>query len=57
VSINPRAGKPAEPSDLVNVPRLITSYFAIKPDISQSISITAMIWMSNGPVTRTGFSV
>jgi len=33
VSINPRAGKPAEPSDLVNVPRLITSYFAIKPDI------------------------
>ena len=33
MSINPRAGKPAEPSDLVNVPRLITSYFAIKPDI------------------------
>ena len=30
--INPRAGKPAEPSMLVNVPRLVTAYFAGKPD-------------------------
>ncbi len=27
-----RAGKPAQASDLVNVPRLITSYYALKPD-------------------------
>jgi phosphoglucomutase len=32
--INPLAGKPAEPSMLVNVPRLVTAYFAGKPDAS-----------------------
>ena len=30
--INPKAGKPVEPSMLVNVPRLVTAYFAGKPD-------------------------
>jgi phosphoglucomutase len=30
--INPLAGKPAPPSMLVNVPRLVTAYFAGKPD-------------------------
>ncbi|MEJ2008978.1 MAG: phosphoglucomutase, alpha-D-glucose phosphate-specific, partial [Acidobacteriota bacterium] len=29
---HPRAGQPAEPSMLVNVPRLITAYYAGKPD-------------------------
>ena len=29
---NPRAGMPAEPSDLVNVPRLITAYYTGRPD-------------------------
>lgn len=33
---NPRAGKPADASDLVNVPRLITAYYALKPDVSVS---------------------
>ena len=32
--INPRAGQPALPSDLVNVPKLITAYYANKPDPS-----------------------
>jgi phosphoglucomutase len=32
--INPLAGKIAEPSMLVNVPRLVTAYFAGKPDPS-----------------------
>jgi phosphoglucomutase len=32
--INPLAGKPAPPSMLVNVPRLVTEYFALKPDVS-----------------------
>jgi phosphoglucomutase len=31
---DPRAGKPADPSQLVNVPRLITAYYALKPDVS-----------------------
>jgi phosphoglucomutase len=31
---NPAAGKPVDPSSLVNVPRLITAYFASKPDPS-----------------------
>ena len=30
--VNPLAGKTAEPSMLVNVPRLVTAYFAEKPD-------------------------
>ena len=29
---NPAAGKPVDPSALVNVPRLVTAYFAGKPD-------------------------
>ncbi|HXH48312.1 MAG TPA: phosphoglucomutase (alpha-D-glucose-1,6-bisphosphate-dependent) [Terriglobia bacterium] len=32
--VHPRAGKPAEPSMLVNVPRLITAYYAGRPDPS-----------------------
>ena len=32
--VNPLAGKTAEPSMLVNVPRLVTAYFAGKPDPS-----------------------
>jgi phosphoglucomutase len=31
---DPRAGKPADPSQLVNVPRLITAYYSLKPDVS-----------------------
>jgi phosphoglucomutase len=33
-NVNPLAGKPAPPSMLVNVPRLVTEYFALKPDVS-----------------------
>jgi phosphoglucomutase len=29
---DPRAGQPAAPSDLVNVPRLVTAYYAVHPD-------------------------
>ena len=29
---NPAAGKPVDSADLVNVPRLVTAYFAAKPD-------------------------
>ena len=32
MSINPLAGKPADPKMLVNVPRLVTAYFAEQPD-------------------------
>jgi phosphoglucomutase len=32
MAINPTAGKPADPQTLVNLPRLITSYYALKPD-------------------------
>lgn len=34
--IDPRAGKPADPDLLVNVPRLIANYYALKPDVSVS---------------------
>src|SRR5277367_5012693 len=30
--VSPMAGKPVDPSMLVNVPRLVTAYFAGKPD-------------------------
>jgi phosphoglucomutase len=32
MATDPRAGKPATPDMLVNVPRLITAYYALKPD-------------------------
>ncbi len=32
MTINPAAGKPADPSILVNVPRLITAYYELRPD-------------------------
>jgi phosphoglucomutase len=32
VSIDPRAGKPATPEMLTNIARLVTSYYALKPD-------------------------
>ncbi len=32
MAIHARAGQPADPSQLVNIPRLIASYYTIKPD-------------------------
>ena len=29
---NPAAGKPVDPASLANIPRLVTAYFASKPD-------------------------
>jgi phosphoglucomutase len=34
MNISPAAGKPADPSILVNIPRLISSYYALQPDLS-----------------------
>ncbi len=34
MEINPAAGKPADPSILTNIPRLITAYFSQQPDVS-----------------------
>jgi phosphoglucomutase len=34
VQINPAAGKPADPLILVNVPRLLTAYYELRPDPS-----------------------
>ena len=32
MSDSPRAGRPAEPADLANIPRLMTAYYALRPD-------------------------
>ena len=32
MAINPAAGQPALPSNLVNVPRLVTAFFVDRPD-------------------------
>jgi phosphoglucomutase len=34
MNVNPRAGKPADPAELVNVPDLVTAYYADAPDPS-----------------------
>jgi phosphoglucomutase len=34
MSLDPNAGKPAQPSMLVNVPRLITAYYTGRPDLA-----------------------
>jgi hypothetical protein len=36
MSVNPAAGKPADPSILVNVPKLVTAYYAIQPDANDA---------------------
>src|SRR5580698_2647347 len=32
MAIDPRAGKPADPATLTNIPRLISAYYSLKPD-------------------------
>jgi phosphoglucomutase len=34
MSVHPRAGQPAEPGDLIDVPRVVTAYYAEHPDAS-----------------------
>jgi phosphoglucomutase len=34
VSVHPRAGRPAEPADLVDIARLVTAYYTRQPDAS-----------------------
>src|SRR5580700_9801110 len=34
MKISPAAGKPADPSILVNVPKLVTAYYTLRPDPS-----------------------
>src|ERR1700683_5145281 len=34
MKINPAAGKPADPTILVNVPKLVTAYYSLQPDAS-----------------------
>ncbi len=34
MSVDPRAGKPPDPSMLVNIPRLMTAYYTRRPDPS-----------------------
>jgi phosphoglucomutase len=34
MNISPKAGKPADPSILVNVPKLVTDYYSVQPDLS-----------------------
>ena len=36
MKVNAAAGKPADPSMLVNVPKLVTAYYALRPDPSDS---------------------
>src|SRR5207249_10226584 len=35
MTANPRAGTPPDPSMLANIPRLMTAYYAIRPDPAQ----------------------
>jgi phosphoglucomutase len=41
MTTDPRAGKLPEPSQLVNIPRLITSYYSLKPDAAEKIQRVA----------------
>jgi len=36
VKVNAAAGKPADPSILVNVPKLVTAYYALRPDPNEA---------------------
>ncbi len=41
MSISPRAGQPADPSKLVNLPRLITKYYSLKPDPAEKAQLVS----------------
>src|SRR5690348_14186292 len=41
MTTDPRAGRLPEPSQLVNIPRLITSYYSLKPDAAEKIQRVA----------------
>ncbi len=41
MKIDPTAGKPADPSILVNVPKLVTSYYELRPDPSDPAQLVA----------------
>ena len=43
MTMSPLAGKPAEQSLLINVPRLVTAYYTGKPDPSDSFA-TRCVW-------------
>ncbi len=34
MNVSPKAGKPADPSILINIPKLITCYYSLRPDLS-----------------------
>ena len=36
MKVNAAAGKPADPSILVNVPKLVTAYYALRPDLTDA---------------------
>lgn len=36
MAIDPRAGQPAQQSDLVNIPQLVSQYYTLRPDVEQS---------------------
>jgi hypothetical protein len=43
MAISPLAGKPADPSLLINVPRLVTAYYTGRPDPSVPLA-TRRVW-------------
>jgi len=51
MKLRPLAGKLAEPSVLVNVPRLVTAYYAERPE--QSMASTCRKCATRNGVTRT----
>src|ERR1017187_7117770 len=49
MKVSPLAGKPAEPSMLVNVPRLVTAYYTEAPDLSEPALASALeVLAANG---------
>ena len=41
MAVSPLAGKPADPSTLVNLPKLVTAYFTERPDPTPTFSSAA----------------
>ena len=46
MKVNAAAGKPADPSTLVNIPKLVTAYYALRPD--PSVSSQRVIFGTSG---------
>ena len=49
MNVSPKAGQPVDSSMLVNVPRLVTAYYSLRPDPAVAAEAVSMIVIAKAP--------